>query len=439
METECPICLESVKKTVLCNGCEYKTCVSCMQTFILSRPRDAHCMNCGLVFSRDFLSDHLQKVFMQKSYKDHLQEVRFAEVQLRLPETIPYIHLLEQYEQVSKELHQITFQMHQLKLQKEQTELLLTRIRRNKERMREGRPVIPVGHEETKQPSEEDERARQRYTRPCVSDHCRGFVDRQGICGLCQSQLCLHCNIAKNTDLEHVCKPEDLESWDHILQSTRPCPKCHVRIHRISGCNQMWCPQCQTAFNYRTGEIEKGPVHNPHYFEWLRRNNPTNLQGVPQDVCNRQRGVAPHTYMLQNIMRLHRSYFPNDIQDKILLWIRYITHVRAVDIRSIETIISLDPTLDLRVQYLQKRIEPALFKKKIQERYKKRDKYREYRDILTTFVEVATDQFWNLHDEPKFFDYNTLTELLEFSNLAILRLNKSYQSKISLLNPIKVK
>jgi hypothetical protein len=56
-----------------------------------------------------------------------------------------------------------------------------------------------------------------------------------------------------------------------LNKEAKPCPKCAASISKIDGCDQMWCTQCRTAFSWRTGAIETA-VHNPHYYEWKRRN-----------------------------------------------------------------------------------------------------------------------------------------------------------------------
>ena len=44
----------------------------------------------------------------------------------------------------------------------------------------------------------------------------------------------------------------------------------------------MWCTICKTAFSWNTGKVINGQVHNPHYFEYLRR-----LGREDEEIANR--------------------------------------------------------------------------------------------------------------------------------------------------------
>ena len=41
----------------------------------------------------------------------------------------------------------------------------------------------------------------------------------------------------------------------------------------VRNCDQMYCIQCNTAFSWKTNQIETGRIHNPHYYEQLRKKN----------------------------------------------------------------------------------------------------------------------------------------------------------------------
>ena len=64
-----------------------------------------------------------------------------------------------------------------------------------------------------------------------------------------------------------------------LNKDSKSCPKCGTVIHKTSGCAQMWCPDCHTAFDWRTGEIVTGRIHNPHYIEFKRKGGTSREHG----------------------------------------------------------------------------------------------------------------------------------------------------------------
>ena len=90
-----------------------------------------------------------------------------------------------------------------------------------------------------------------------------------------------------------------------MKKDTKPCPKCGQLIHKINGCDQMWCPGCKTPFSWRTGEIERGHVHNPEYYRWMRETG-QNIGRDPLDERFDPCGNQVPTY--QFILNKCRTY-----------------------------------------------------------------------------------------------------------------------------------
>ncbi len=110
----------------------------------------------------------------------------------------------------------------------------------------------------------------------CPVEGCRGFVGEGWSCGLCGVSVCQTCRDSAAASVaasvaEHVCQKEKVETAALLAKETKACPQCAALIYKIDGCDQMWCTQCHTTFSWRTGQKEEGRVHNPHYYEWMRR------------------------------------------------------------------------------------------------------------------------------------------------------------------------
>lgn len=134
---------------------------------------------------------------------------------------------------------------------------------------------------------------RRQVLRGCPAEACRGFLNGAGTCGMCATTVCLSCHgVLCGAAEDHICDFAMVETVRLLNQTTRPCPSCAVSITKIDGCDQMWCTQCQTTFSWRTGQKSVGAVHNPHYFEWIRRAGAV-LPRQPGDVAEWGPGEAP--------------------------------------------------------------------------------------------------------------------------------------------------
>ena len=100
----------------------------------------------------------------------------------------------------------------------------------------------------------------------CPSCPCGKILKSTHTCVSCWIQVCPQCH--GQTSPDHKCPEEEMKSLEMITQITRQCPGCHVPIEKKSGCFQMFCTHCYTAFDWKHGNVlDKTRLHNPHYFE----------------------------------------------------------------------------------------------------------------------------------------------------------------------------
>ena len=101
----------------------------------------------------------------------------------------------------------------------------------------------------------------------CLTSKCPGFII-ESTCKICKVNQCASCLtlISSNT---HTCDPELVNTVKMIERSSKPCPNCKQRIEKTDGCDQMFCTECHTAFDWKTNKVIQGRIHNPHYFHWI--------------------------------------------------------------------------------------------------------------------------------------------------------------------------
>ena len=77
-------------------------------------------------------------------------------------------------------------------------------------------------------------------------------------------------------------------------------------ITKISGCDQMWCPECKNAWSWSKGVIVYGYIHNPHYFEYQKKMG--NLRRNPNDIpC----GGMPAQWLYIRYIKTNPMYYKN--------------------------------------------------------------------------------------------------------------------------------
>jgi len=166
----------------------------------------------------------------------------------------------------------------------------------------------------------------------------------------------------------------------------------------------MWCTNCKTAWDWKSGEIQT-KVHNPHFFEYLRNTDNENLERNPLETrCGRE---IDNEFATSLVWVMRRVGFKTE---KVMHYLRVcerLVHTREVDLMKYATTGETPDNLDLRVKFLRNKISDEEFKRRVQMAYKKNNKNKEIRDILSMFIQVATEILYKYRYD---LDHCTSTE-----------------------------
>jgi hypothetical protein len=266
---------------------------------------------------------------------------------------------------------------------REDVNKLQNKVKYNMEKIEELRAINSVLDLECDEKIEE----KKEPVYPCSVENCRGFLSSHGhilSCGICNARHCGSCRT--QADDEHKCSKETLETIKLLEKETKPCPKCHIPIYKTSGCDQMWCVKCHTAFSWNTGNVETGHIHNPHYWQYMqsqgrdleqirRMNRPAQPECI--DLLDLARSVnIKRFYTICNLLShaRHGEYMHYHVEDHVV------------------------SNRDIREEFLTSKLNEEKFKKEIYKREKRKWFNIEMRQILIMVYDTSKDLLVNVYN-----------------------------------------
>lgn len=293
----CYICYSSFTRKnpeVICSFCTdedkedkgNKICRECVKMYLLSSTSATpHCINCKKDWSTAFMYANFKKTFIDKIYRNHLKNVFLDREKSRIPETLS---IIQQEAEKLKLLTELNMEYTNLQNQIHELQISMQRI----------------------QSTNVTTTSQTNFLCKCPNNNCKGMIEsRTRKCVLCMSIICKDCREILSE--EHECNLDTVKTVELLQKDTKGCPKCATQIFKISGCDQMWCTQCQVAFSWKTGREETGTVHNPHYYQFIRQNggNVRNLNDIPCGGLIDAGHIEVTSYNQNNknvIQRIHR-------------------------------------------------------------------------------------------------------------------------------------
>lgn len=270
-EKECIVCCDNRQRFVQCKMCDFECCDECLKRYTLECNDVFRCMKhgCGAVFPPRVIRETYDYVWLKddkKGYAKHLLNIDLENAKAKFPSDMVYVDDYIKYKKVAILYNKI----------------LVEHDRSTTEEVRVAwmAAVLELHDEYTRQENalyeriERDNGTRREYPKivqSCPAENCRGLIGEDFSCMVCKIKLCTICRCKMSE--EHVCNPDDIETVKSMKDNTKPCPKCAALIFKIDGCDQMFCTKCHTSFSWERGIIQNGPIHNPHYFEWLTSSN----------------------------------------------------------------------------------------------------------------------------------------------------------------------
>lgn len=445
---QCSICLDdfnqTIRKRIVCESCNAEICMKCIKRFLAENVQEPNCMQCREVYTNNFLDDNFSKHYRRSVIKS----VRATSLVQREQQYLPgLMHRAEAYKKAQKIKEEVSTLYNKkweinrslIYIQKQ----IMTTIKSSTTSL----DLYKLNEEHSKLNLEDNDihtkiqtlvRQQKDYEKvyengstinikrrvKCITQNCKGYLDDSFICRLCDVQVCEHCQEQKTTD--HTCDPNVIENIKAIQNETKPCPSCNTNIFKIHGCSQMFCTLCHTVFDWETGMIDRGRVHNPHYYEWRRGRNVI----APREIGDLPCGGLP------SFMKLEKKMFELNVPLAEIVYVNIILKllktIERKEIPKYPVIHGRNPELDkCSVDFLADIITESKWKGKLIEIEKKTAFNAEQRLLFDTLMAVMIDSMNKIKTVTAAQEVSDIlieiNEFREYYNNCIKNLAKRYE------------
>lgn len=405
----CGVCVEAIppSRVFRCPFCEYVCCKGCAGRYILGSPDDPNCMNCRRRFDRDQLCRLMSRAFVNGGLKAHREMVLFERETAMLPGTQVYVEQEIQRRKNVLQLQAMQKQRTALKMQLWDLERAVIDL--------QAQIVPPL------------EKERRQFTHRCGQPDCRGFLSTAWKCNVCERYTCSECNAPRSAERDdaHVCREEDVATARLLKSECRKCPGCAQHIFKLSGCDQMWCTACHTAFSWRTGRVINDTIHNPHFYEFERHNRGALGRALNDIPC----GGMPTYGELNAHLRFARPKIERGVASFFAEMHRITAHVEEVEMPRFT--LGAASNLDLRIAYMLGELDTASFRGKLQQREKKHEKQQEISMVLRMFVDTMADLYRQLIIERSVDEHQSLIlALVAYTNETLATISRRFSCTV---------
>lgn len=427
---ECSVCVEKYtrekRKLVTCEFCDYKACAQCVKQYILSTTATPHCMNCNNGWGRLSISKKFTQSFMNNEFKKARENILYELEKSMFAETQPHVINRKLLSENRTKIHKNDTSIRDLKIRLYNFFVVDLDTKKQELEMRRELTNITLDNEYLyfensilhNNPIEKTDI--REFIKPCCRENCKGFLSKQWKCGLCSLYTCNECHEPK--DEGHVCDSNNVETVKHLKSSEyKPCPACGASIFKISGCSQMYCtnPPCRKVFDWGTGKIVTGRIHNPHYYEYMRTRGTLDRE-IGDIQCG---GLVNGRELFRKLLKYKLSP-----QEK-----RILEEFHRILIEFQDTILNINPEVDVflmnlddRVMYMIGYISESDFKGLIQRKDKAKQKKQEIAMVSATFFQIMTDIYNRFMSDENIDILTELNEACVYSNSLWSDIGRAY-------------